>query len=79
MLLSDFHCIENDGFRGVPVYPGLTGHAGHHKEGPRFMKTIITGDKYIRDYRCNSRSDRHHLTAYYELSNKFKLRKKNLR
>ena len=35
MLSSEFHCKENDGFRIVPVHPGLRRHAGFHKPGTR--------------------------------------------
>ena len=32
VISSDFHCKENAGFWVVPEHPGLTGHAGFHKQ-----------------------------------------------
>ena len=42
MLSSDFHCKENDGFRVVPVHPGLIpSNYGVHEVG-----VIVCGVQY---------------------------------
>ena len=35
LLSSDFHCKGNDGSWVISVYPGLSGHAGLHKQWHR--------------------------------------------
>ena len=56
MLLSDFHWKENDGFRVIPVHPGLvTSDYGIHEVGVTVcgvqyvhQLTLLTGGKNSR-------------------------------
>jgi hypothetical protein len=45
VLLSDFHCKENDKFRVVAVHPGLKGMLDFTNSDPDFMNALITGDE----------------------------------
>ena len=43
MLSSDFHCKKNDGYRVVPVHPGLvTSDYGVHESGSLFVESSMS-------------------------------------